>query len=331
MDFGFAWRLVYNERSPEGESFKWSTYKRILPFAWQYRWYMVAAFCVMVVSRVLSLAQPKLTRYMLDYAIPQHDSAAVLKIALLMVGARLASHAAGAALSYCSATVSYSLTAQLRTRMYDQFQKQSVRFFINTRKGEIVSRISEDASSAEGAVMGPIVENLSDVVSLVVVLSAMIGISFRLTVFALALYPLAYLPVKRFANTVRAVSTQQVDAAARARAFVTETVDVGGVMLSKLFGLRDQYSRQYSDRVQDLRAANMRNRGYNMLFGTGLGVLSGFGTAVVWYYGGKQVRDLYSPLSVACACARCLFCWTICSCYLLLLGPGRTNDGRHAG
>ena len=63
----------------------------------------------------------------------------------------------------------------LRSAMYQHLQHMSLRFFTNTRSGEVVSRFNSDVVGAQNAITGTIPDIVTNVVTLVSTLAVMLA------------------------------------------------------------------------------------------------------------------------------------------------------------
>ena len=82
------------------------------------------------------------------------------------------------------------ITKDLRTAMYDKFLKLPVSFFTEKRKGDMMSRISNDIGGVEGGIMGSLVDVINAPFMIVSSLITLFILSPNLTLFSLLVFPL---------------------------------------------------------------------------------------------------------------------------------------------
>lgn len=81
------------------------------------------------------------------------------------------------------------ITKDLRTAMYDKFLKLPVSFFTEQRKGDMMSRISNDIGAVEGGIMGSLVDLLNSPFMIITSLITLFILSPQLTLFSLLVFP----------------------------------------------------------------------------------------------------------------------------------------------
>ena len=81
------------------------------------------------------------------------------------------------------------ITKDLRTAMYDKFLKLPVSFFTEKRKGDMMSRISNDIGGVEGGIMGSLVDIINSPFMIITSLITLFILSPQLTLFSLLVFP----------------------------------------------------------------------------------------------------------------------------------------------
>lgn len=81
------------------------------------------------------------------------------------------------------------ITKDLRTALYDKFLKLPVSFFTEQRKGDMMSRISNDISAVEGGIMSSLVDIVNAPFLIIFSLITLFILSPKLTLFSLLVFP----------------------------------------------------------------------------------------------------------------------------------------------
>ncbi len=92
--------------------------------------------------------------------------------------------------SYLLVNYRVGITKDLRTSMYDKFLKLPVSFFTEQRKGDMMSRISNDIGGVESGIMGSLVDILNSPFMIIASLTTLFILSPQLTLFSLLVFPL---------------------------------------------------------------------------------------------------------------------------------------------
>jgi subfamily B ATP-binding cassette protein MsbA len=80
------------------------------------------------------------------------------------------------------------ITKDLRTAMYNKFLKLPVSFFTEKRKGDMMSRISNDIGGVESGIMGSLVDVINSPFMIISSLITLFILSPNLTLFSLLVF-----------------------------------------------------------------------------------------------------------------------------------------------
>jgi ATP-binding cassette subfamily B protein len=146
----------------------------------------------------------------------------------------------------------------LRSSLYEHLQRMSMRFFTGTRAGEVQSRLVNDVGGVQAVVSETAASMVANVVVIAVTLTAMVMMSWQLTVLTVLLIPV-------FAVLTRRVGARQRDLAGRIQqtkadmaATVEETLSVSGALLTKTFGRQAEQARRFRGQSRELSALQLR-------------------------------------------------------------------------
>ena len=116
-------------------------YRRIFAYIIPYWRRLTLVLALSLVSTLLGLAQPYITKLLIDEALLRKDMQALTVVAALMVAVTVLGFALNIASSYRYVAVSATVLFDMRLSVYEHLQKLSPRFYTRTRLGEIVSRL----------------------------------------------------------------------------------------------------------------------------------------------------------------------------------------------
>src|SRR5215831_21351077 len=150
-----------------------------------------------VVSALLGVVPPLLLRDVIDHAIPHHDGRLLNLLVAGMIGAPVLSGLIGVWQSYLATLMGQEVMHEIRVDMFGRLLRQSLRFFTNTKSGEIVSRLQNDVGSVQGVVTGTMVNLVSNVLVVAATLFVIFRIDWRLSLVAVAVLPFFILPTRR--------------------------------------------------------------------------------------------------------------------------------------
>jgi subfamily B ATP-binding cassette protein MsbA len=181
----------------------------------------------------------------------------------------------------------HQLVNQLREDLYDKVLQLPIGYFNEKRKGDLMSRMTNDVNEVEVSVIGALEGWIRDPLTILLTLLFLFSISIPLTLFILVLIPVLGLVVGRITRSLKKISQEVAQKFGETLAVLDETL--GGLRVIKAFGvegvLRDKF-KQGNDRLRQAR-----NRiGYRRDLASPLSEVMGVAlfTAVL-YYGGKLV------------------------------------------
>ncbi len=158
------------------------------------------------------------------------------RYAALMIAVPIVTSTIGIAQTYLANLVGLRVMQDLRNSLYSHLQFMPMRFFTNTRTGEIQSRLSNDVGGVQAVVTDTASNVLANVVTIISTLIAMFVISVPLTLLSLALLPLFLWLTVKVGRARREVSSNTQKTLADLTAITEETLSVSGILLSKSFG-----------------------------------------------------------------------------------------------
>ncbi len=144
---------------------------------------------------------------------------------------------------WCSSKIGEGLIFDLRTQVFDHVVQMPVAFFTRTQTGKLVSRLNSDVIGAQQAFTSTLSTVLSNLISLVLVLVAMLVLSWQLTVAALIMLPIFLIPAKIVGRKLADLTRQQMQFNGDMSASMTERFSVSGALLVKLFGRSSRGAR----------------------------------------------------------------------------------------
>ncbi|MFW6115827.1 MAG: ABC transporter ATP-binding protein [Chloroflexota bacterium] len=244
---------------------------------------------LIVVTSLLNLVPPLLYRDLLDNALPNRDAARLNWLAVGVIGVPVLVGLLEVVERFLSARIGEGIICDLRQALYGHMQSMSLRFFTNTRTGEMMSRLNNDVVGAQRAVTSTLVSIISNVISLVSTLAIMISLEWRLTLLGVAILPLFILPSRRVGRVLRRIARQSMEYNAEMNAQMNETLNVSGALLVKIFGRGPDEMARFTDRATQVRDIGIRRALVGRWFVIGLRLAGAVGTALVFWVGGHLV------------------------------------------
>ncbi|MEY3495129.1 MAG: hypothetical protein RI921_489 [Chloroflexota bacterium] len=195
---------------------------------------------------------------MIDDAFPKGDIGLLGTYALLMVIVPIINGGIGLAQSWLTASVGQFVMRDLRNLLFTHVQSMPMRFFSETRTGEIQSRLTNDVSGVQSVVSDAAANLASSVAIVLSTLVAMALIDWRLTVVSLCVAPLFLYFSSRASAARRKASSEVQGALADLTSIAEEHLSVGGALLAKSFGRAEAGAERFTARSGDLAVLQLR-------------------------------------------------------------------------
>lgn len=220
--------------------------RRIAALFRGHRGRLAVVVALIVASSLVGLANPFITRHLIDTAIPQQNVPLLLALIGLMLGITVVTAAFGVIQTWLSTVVGQQVMHRLRTAVFSHLQRMPMSFFTRTRGGELQSRLTNDINGMQSVVTNSATSIASNVTTVVGTAVAMVALSWRLSLLSLIVLPPAIYLTRRVARMRRAVTTKAQRALADLQTQIEESLSVSGVQLSKTLGSGPALSRRFA-------------------------------------------------------------------------------------
>lgn len=259
---------------------------RVWSYGRPYRSALLGTLATVFVISGLTVVPPILTRRIVDEAILQGDVARLTRLGIGMVAVPVVSSLVGVLQRWWSARAGEGIIFDLRGELYRHLQTMSLRFFTATKTGELMSRLNNDVVGAQQAITGTFVSIISNIVTVVVILVVMFRANLLLTFLGLIAMPLFVLPARRVARMLRDATERQMQHNGAMSAILSETFNVSGALLVKLFGRADDEARRFDKEAAAVRDLGVRRAMIGRWFFAALGLVAAVGGGIVFWVGG---------------------------------------------
>ena len=224
---------------------------------------LVLVAIAIVVAAVLGIVTPFLTQAVFDRALfPADGSGVDLRLLGWLVAAMvlvpLLSSAIGVGQTYLTTTVGSRAMADLRARLFEHLERMELAFFTATKTGSIQSRLANDVGGVGSVLTSTASSILSNLVTVLASLVAMILLSWQLTLIALALMPVFVVAQRRVGQRRQRIARKTQESLSDMTAITEEALSVSGILLTKVFNRADAEIDRY--RTENERQAALQVR-----------------------------------------------------------------------
>ena len=272
--------------SVKSQKLKPGTVKRIISYGKPYKSQINIFLFTVVIEAILVVATPLLLRELIDKGVIPKNTGLVTKLALLVGLFAILDAGFNIFGRYFSARIGEGLIYDLRSQVFAHIQKQSIAFFTRTQTGALISRINSDVMGAQQAFTGTLSGVVSNVVSLILVVTTMLILSWQITIVSLVLLPVFLLPTKWVGKRIQALTRDSFNLNATMSSTMTERFNVSGALLVNLYGKPEKEEGYFRSRARKVADIGIQTAMLNRVFFVGITSVATVATAFAYGIGG---------------------------------------------
>ena len=189
--------------------------------------------------------------------------------------------------SYFLVPIRNGILNDMRTKMYQKILMLPVGYFNDQKKGDIMSRLTNDLSDVESSIINILEILFREPITIILFFSYMVILSPQLSLFLLLFLPIAGLVIGRIGRSLKRQSTETQEKLGTILSTIEETL--GGIRVIKAFNAEKKQFRKFEDQNEELfNIKNKVNRRRDLASPVSevMGIITV--VAVLWY-GGRLV------------------------------------------
>ena len=265
------------------------TFKRLLKLARPYSVRLALAMICMLIVGALTSSQAVLVKPVLDDIFLAKNPASLKWIPFAVVGIFLIKGSCNYAQTILMSFIGLRIVTDMRNKLYDQIQKQSLAFFTQHPTGVLMSRITNDVLSIQTASSEAVTSIIKDTFTLIALVCVIFYTDWQLAIIAMIVFPVTIYPISRFGKKMRKVTTSAQITMGTLSSLLQETIS--GTRIVKAFCMEKYESNRFAAENERLFKLNMKAVSVNALSHPLMEFLGGLGIAAVIFYGGYNVVE----------------------------------------
>ena len=242
-----------------------------------------------LISTVLSLYIPLLSRQLIDGALIGGNSRLLVRIIGQFAALTLGSFALNVVSGLVYTRASAEILFEMRLGLFRQLQRLSPRFYADMPVGQIATRLNADIGEIQRVAAEIALAWVGNVIFLIGTVVILYRLDRVLFAASLAVLPLAVWALVRYRSRLEDAVTGVRDRSADVGSFLIETLL--GMKVIVGFNAQDREAKRFRDRNDAFIDALMSMRRLTYLSGGVPGLLLSAGSAVVFVVGGMRVID----------------------------------------
>jgi ABC-type multidrug transport system fused ATPase/permease subunit len=254
---------------------------------WPRKKFLSIGLVLIVISRLSGLILPGASKYLIDEVIPNNDMDLLRWLILAVVVAIVIQSVTSFALTQILSVEAQHLISQLRAKVQRHIIQLPIRFFDNTKTGELVSRIMTDVEGVRNLVGTGFAQMIGGVLTSLICLVLLIIISPMMTLFVLIPVAIFGLISLKAFGKIRPIFRERGIINAEVTGRLTETL--GGVRVIKGFNAEEQEIKTFEEGVtrlflnvkQSLITTSMVTSSATLLLGLASAGIMGIGAYLI--------------------------------------------------
>jgi len=262
-------------------------YKRLIKLAKPHLpKFILAMLCMLVVGGLTSVLA-FLVKPVLDDIFMKKNAAMLKWIPIAVVAIYMLKGLCTYVQTILMNFIGQRVVADIRNRLYQVIQTQSMSFFTKNPTGILMSRITNDVNSMQGAVSEAVTSLLKDSFTLICLMFVIFYRDWQLAFVAMVIFPVTIYPIATFGRKMRKLATRTQVTMGSLTTLLQETIS--GARIVKAFGREDYESSRFSRENENLLKLTLKSVTISAVSSPFMEFLGGVGIAAIIFYGGYQV------------------------------------------
>src|SRR5699024_8543456 len=243
------------------------TIKQYLRFVKPYFWQIVATVLIGILKFAIPLLIPLILKYVIDTIIEGDMSQSdQLSHLFWLMGTAFAIFIVLRPpveffRQYLAQMTASKILYDLRDRLFDHLQRLSLKYYANTKTGEVISRTIHDVEQTKEFVVTGLMNVWLDFVTILIAIVIMFTMDVKLTLVSIILFPLYGFSVKYFYAKLRRLTRERSQALAEVQGHLHERIQ--GISVTRSFALEDYEQEQFDKRNTNFLTRAIRHANWN--------------------------------------------------------------------
>ena len=273
-------------------------FHKILKYAKPYTKSLIFAFLCLALTSLINLVLPLIVRNMINAVIVLKNNDVLDGLAwdlIIIIGLQAAFAVTH---NYIFGFVGHRMTTDFRIEFFSHIQSLSLRFFQERRVGEILSRMSNDISVIQNALVTIPVALLRQSITLLGAMAIILYLNWKLTGLIFLILPPLMIFARVFGRRLKTISEKLQDQVAQAVVVLEEVMS--SIKIVKSF-TREPYERnRFQEKIETAFERAVDKLKISSFFGPFiLGFTFLVSTLLIWYGGYQVMQGATTPGELA--------------------------------
>lgn len=273
-----------------GKAFDKSILLRIFRYTKPYNKIFYTGVGLTVLMALLSPMRPIITQYTLDHYVVDNDETGLLNMTMLMLFLLILQSVFQFMHSWYTNLLGQNVIRDLRTTLFDRMINFRLGYFDKTPVGTSVTRSVSDMETIADIFSEGLIVIIGDILQLVVIISVMFYMDWRLALISLSTIPLLLIATNIFKNKIKSTFGDVRTQVAALNTFVQEHLT--GMRIVQIFNREKREAEKFNEINIKHRDANIKSVWYYSIFFPVVEILAAISIGlIVWWGAGAVIED----------------------------------------
>jgi ATP-binding cassette subfamily B protein len=238
--------------APEKKSINRVIVKRVIGLFGPHKSAVMAMVGTVLLAVLLGVVPPFLLQIIIDKGLHSNDLSIITKYSALTIVITLAAAGTTLLYGYQSVVIGQRIMCEMRRTLFTHLQGMSLRFFTQTKTGDIQTRLISDIGGVQNVVSNTFVDALSNIAIVISALISMFWIDWRLTLLAIGLIPFFTIIGQKVGDFAKDIRKGVQEQTSEINSLMQENLSVSGALLAKTIGRADQIALKFDGENESL-------------------------------------------------------------------------------
>ena len=259
---------------------------RIVSYLAPYKWKFALVIVVVLISAALGVVPSLLTGRMVDDGLIAGNFKVLVELIIASFLVTVVSNLFGLLEVWLNTSIAQGIIYDLKTQMYEHFQKQPYQYFVESKQGEIITRMTGDVNGVQSVVSSTLTNSIKNLATVVVSIVALFQCNWVLALTGMAVVPLFILPTRVTGKRRWLIARDSQEKYDEANSLLGETLSESGILLVWLFGKQKRESDRFKSISSDLYSLSIKEMLAGRSFFMFMNIFTNFGPLLLYLVGG---------------------------------------------
>jgi ATP-binding cassette subfamily B multidrug efflux pump len=272
-----------------GKAFDSHLLRRIFQFTKPYSKLFYGSVILTLLIAFIAPVRPLLTQFMLDHQVAVNDITGLKNYTIILLILLITQSIMQYYHAWLTNLIGQNVIRDMRTGLFNKMINFRLSYFDRTPVGTTVTRSVSDMETVADIFSEGLIVILGDMLQLIVIISVMFWVDWRLALISLSTIPLLMLATNIFKNKIKAVFAEVRTQVAHLNTFVQEHLT--GMRIIQIFNRQNEEYIKFKAINNEHRNANIRSVWYYSIFFPVVEILSAISIGlIVWWGAGGVIR-----------------------------------------